>query len=132
MRPTTPVPNCGESTNTYRFSCPVSEPRNETSADTAPLISSSAPCDPATASIWMKPVNVITPPHMHISSETLSSAGILASSTVAAPGTRLVVYTPADDACRAALDSLIAAEGADVRYPCWPAHQHASQAAGAS
>jgi transcriptional regulator with XRE-family HTH domain len=58
---------------------------------------------------------------------TSTSLGVLGT-----PGTRLVVYTPADDACRAALDSLIAAEGADVRYPCWPAHQHASQAAGAS
>src|SRR5580693_969428 len=39
MRPTTPDPYVGESTNTYRLSCPVSEPRKETYAETAPLIS---------------------------------------------------------------------------------------------
>src|ERR1700677_4921005 len=36
--------------------------------------------------IWPAMVKVITPPHMHMSVETLSSAGMLASSTVAAPG----------------------------------------------
>jgi transcriptional regulator with XRE-family HTH domain len=38
------------------------------------------------------------------------------------PGTRMVVYTPADEPTRAALDGLIAGQGADARYPCWP-HQ---------
>jgi MmyB-like transcription regulator ligand binding domain len=42
---------------------------------------------------------------------------------LAAPGTRMVVYTPADETTRAALASLVAGEGADARYPCWPAHQ---------
>jgi transcriptional regulator with XRE-family HTH domain len=41
----------------------------------------------------------------------------------AAPGTRLVVYTPVDETTRAALASLVAGEGADARYPCWQMHQ---------
>jgi transcriptional regulator with XRE-family HTH domain len=41
----------------------------------------------------------------------------------AAPGTRMVVYTPADDATRAAVASLIAGEGSDARYPCWDGHR---------
>jgi hypothetical protein len=45
---------------------------------------------------------------------------------LAAPGTRMVVYTPADEITRAAVASLIAGEGADARYPCWEAHQRAS------
>jgi transcriptional regulator with XRE-family HTH domain len=45
---------------------------------------------------------------------------------MAAPGTRMVVYTPADEATRVAVASLIAGEGADAQYPCWEAHQHAS------
>jgi transcriptional regulator with XRE-family HTH domain len=48
---------------------------------------------------------------------TTTSLGILA-----APGTRMVVYTPADDATCAAVASLIAGDGADARYPCWEAH----------
>jgi len=36
--------------------------------------------------IWPAMVKVITPPHMHMSVETLSSAGMFASKTVAAPG----------------------------------------------
>ncbi len=49
---------------------------------------------------------------------TTTSLGILA-----APGTRMVVYTPADDATCAAVASLIAGDGADARYPCWAAHR---------
>jgi transcriptional regulator with XRE-family HTH domain len=45
---------------------------------------------------------------------------------MAAPGTRMVVYTPADEITRAAVASLIAGEGADARYPCWEAHRRAS------
>ena len=41
---------------------------------------------------------------------------------LAAPGTRMVVYTPVDEPTRAAVASLIAGEGRDARYPCWPAH----------
>ena len=40
---------------------------------------------------------------------------------LAAPGTRMVVYTPADETTRTALASLIAGEGTAARYPCWPA-----------
>jgi transcriptional regulator with XRE-family HTH domain len=50
---------------------------------------------------------------------TTSSLAVLA-----APGTRMVVFTPADEATRAAVASLIAGDGASARYPCWPAHQH--------
>ena len=46
------------------------------------------------------------------------------------PGTRMVVYTPADESTRAAIASLIAGEGADARYPCWAAHPRAREAAG--
>lgn len=41
---------------------------------------------------------------------------------LAAPGTRMIVYTPVDEPTRAAVASLIAGEGRDARYPCWPAH----------
>ena len=41
---------------------------------------------------------------------------------LAAPGTRMVVYTPADDVTCAAIASLIAGEGAGARYPCWAEH----------
>ncbi len=44
---------------------------------------------------------------------------------LAAPGTRMVVYTPADDATRRAVASLIAGYAADARFPCWPAHHPA-------
>ncbi len=47
-----------------------------------------------------------------------TSLGILA-----APGTRMVVYTPADDVTCTAVASLIAGQGADARYPCWDAHR---------
>jgi transcriptional regulator with XRE-family HTH domain len=40
----------------------------------------------------------------------------------AMPGTRMVVYTPADETTRAAVASLIAGEGADAQFPCWPLH----------
>ncbi len=40
----------------------------------------------------------------------------------AAPGHRIVVYTPADAACRSALDRLIAGEGLDARFPCYGRH----------
>jgi transcriptional regulator with XRE-family HTH domain len=41
---------------------------------------------------------------------------------LAAPGTRMVIYTPADDATRRAVASLIAGQGTDARFPCWAAH----------
>jgi transcriptional regulator with XRE-family HTH domain len=44
----------------------------------------------------------------------------------AAPGTRMVVYTPADDATREAMDRLVTEYGPDPaehQFPCWPTHQ---------
>ncbi len=41
----------------------------------------------------------------------------------AAPGTRLVVYAPSDDATRQAMEQLVAAGSPWPRFPCWPAHQ---------
>jgi transcriptional regulator with XRE-family HTH domain len=49
---------------------------------------------------------------------TSTSLGVLS-----VPGTRMVVYTPADEECRAAIDKLLAGEGTGARYPCWEAHQ---------
>jgi len=59
------------------------------------------------------------PVHERLSMTTNSLA------VLAAPGTRMVVYTPADDATRRAVVSLIAGERADARFPCWPAHHPA-------
>ena len=47
----------------------------------------------------------------------------------AAPGTRMVVYTPVDDATRAAMERLVASDPSDPsdpsqhHFPCWEAHQ---------
>jgi hypothetical protein len=41
----------------------------------------------------------------------------------AAPGTRLVVYVPADDGTRRAMEQLVALGPEQPRFPCWPAHQ---------
>jgi transcriptional regulator with XRE-family HTH domain len=49
---------------------------------------------------------------------TSTSLGVLS-----VPGTRMVVYTPADEACRTAIGKLLAGEGTDARYPCWEEHQ---------
>jgi len=40
----------------------------------------------------------------------------------AAPGARMVVYTPDDEATRAAMERLVADPG-QHQFPCWPAHQ---------
>jgi hypothetical protein len=40
----------------------------------------------------------------------------------AAPGARMVVYTPDDEATRAAMERL-AADPVQHQFPCWPAHQ---------
>jgi transcriptional regulator with XRE-family HTH domain len=45
-----------------------------------------------------------------------------ALAVLAVPGARMVVYTPADDATRRAIARLMAGDGADARFPCWPAH----------
>jgi transcriptional regulator with XRE-family HTH domain len=47
---------------------------------------------------------------------------------LAAPGTRMVVYTPADDVTCAAVAGLIAGEGAEARYPCWEEHRRHREA----
>ena len=39
-----------------------------------------------------------------------------------APGTRMVVYTPDNDATRAAMERLVA-NPVQHRFPCWPTHQ---------
>jgi len=41
----------------------------------------------------------------------------------AVPGTRMVVYRPADEVTREAITRLLAGDGAEARYPCWEAHQ---------
>src|SRR5262249_46359013 len=48
----------------------------------------------------------------------------------AAPGSRMVVYVPADQATSAAVASLIAGDGADARYECWAEHYGSQEAAG--
>ncbi len=42
---------------------------------------------------------------------------------LAVPGTRVVVYTPADETTRQAVARLLHGEGADARFPCWEWHQ---------
>ena len=39
------------------------------------------------------------------------------------PGTRLLVYTPADELTRDAIRRLLAGEGAGARFPCWEEHR---------
>jgi transcriptional regulator with XRE-family HTH domain len=56
------------------------------------------------------------PAHRRLSMTTNALA------VLAVPGARMVVYTPADDATRRAIARLIAGDGVDARYPCWPAH----------
>jgi transcriptional regulator with XRE-family HTH domain len=46
----------------------------------------------------------------------------------AAPGTRMIVYTPADEVTRDALRSLLAGEDAGARFPCWEAHRRLAAA----
>jgi hypothetical protein len=41
----------------------------------------------------------------------------------AVPGTRMVVYRPADEITRQAISNLLAGEGADAHYPCWERHK---------
>jgi hypothetical protein len=49
---------------------------------------------------------------------TSTSLGVLA-----VPCTRMVVYTPADEECRAAIGRLLAGDGTDAQYPCAAAHE---------
>jgi transcriptional regulator with XRE-family HTH domain len=57
------------------------------------------------------------PAYDHLAMKTTSLA------VLAAPGTRLVIYTPADEPTRAAMELLLKGDGADTRFPCWPYHQ---------
>jgi hypothetical protein len=66
------------------------------------------------------------PAHEHLVMNTTSLA------VLAVPGTRIVVYTPADETCRVAIDRLLAGDGTDAHYPCWPAHQRSRELAAQS
>jgi len=48
---------------------------------------------------------------------TSTSFGVLS-----VPGTRMVVYNPVDETCRAAIAKLLSGDGTDAQYPCAPAH----------
>jgi hypothetical protein len=41
----------------------------------------------------------------------------------AVPGTRMVVYRPADEITREAIGKPLSGVGTDARYPCWAEHQ---------
>ena len=47
---------------------------------------------------------------------------------LAVPGTRVVVYTPADEATKSAIGRLLAGEGAARRFPCWESHERSRAA----
>lgn len=47
-----------------------------------------------------------------------TSLGVLA-----VPGTKIIVYTPADATCREAIECLLAGQSAGSRFPCWDGHQ---------
>jgi len=57
------------------------------------------------------------PSHERLAMTTTSLA------VIAVPGTRVVVYTPADEVTRQAVDGLLRGEGADARFPCFDIHQ---------
>jgi transcriptional regulator with XRE-family HTH domain len=46
----------------------------------------------------------------------------------AAPGTRMIVYTPADEVTSDAVRSLLAGEGGGARFPCWESHRRLAAA----
>jgi len=57
------------------------------------------------------------PAHERLAMTTTSLA------VLAVPGTRVVVYTPADEVTRRAVAGLLRGEGADARFACWDFHQ---------
>jgi len=57
------------------------------------------------------------PAHERLAMTTTSLA------VLAVPCTRVVVYTPADEVTRRAVDGLLRGEGTDARFPCWDSHQ---------
>ncbi len=52
---------------------------------------------------------------------TTTSLGVLSL-----PGTRMVIYNPADDGCRRAVAGLLRGEGNGLHFPCWPGHDMAA------
>lgn len=57
------------------------------------------------------------PAHERLAMTTTSLA------VLAVPGTRVVVYTPADEVTRQAVAGLLRGEGTDARFSCWDSHQ---------
>jgi hypothetical protein len=57
------------------------------------------------------------PAHPRLAMTTTSLA------VLAAPGTRIIVYTPVDETTRIAVGQLLADQNADARYPCWTQHR---------
>jgi transcriptional regulator with XRE-family HTH domain len=57
------------------------------------------------------------PAHERLAMTTTSLA------VLAVPGTRVVVYQPADEVTRQAVAGLLRGEGADARFACWDLHQ---------
>jgi transcriptional regulator with XRE-family HTH domain len=58
------------------------------------------------------------PAYPHLALTTTSLA------VQAVPGTRMVVYRPADEVTRDAIRRLLAGEGTDAQFPCWELHRH--------
>ncbi|HLQ54835.1 MAG TPA: helix-turn-helix transcriptional regulator [Streptosporangiaceae bacterium] len=71
--------------------------------------------DVASATTYMKIFR--HPAHPRLAMTTTSLA------VLAAPGTRIIVYTPVDETTRIAVGQLLAGQGADARYPCWTQHR---------
>ena len=64
------------------------------------------------------------PAHERLAMTTTSLA------VLAVPGTRVVVYTPADEITRQAVAGLLRGEGTDARFACWDSHQRQRAALG--
>jgi transcriptional regulator with XRE-family HTH domain len=82
-------------------------------------------CSPDFARAWA--AHDVAQPTSHMKAFRHPGVGdITATSTSlavqAVPGARMVIYTPADEASKAALARLAAGEGADAHFPCWPSH----------
>ncbi len=60
------------------------------------------------------------PPGLGLAWLTLTTTSLAVQ---AVPGTRIVVYRPADDVTKETIGSLLAGEGVDARFPCWEFHQ---------
>ena len=71
--------------------------------------------DVATPTTYLKIFRHPAHPRLTMTTTTLA--------VTAVPGTRLVVYSPADEECRAAIAGLLAGEGAGAEFPCAPAHR---------